>query len=477
MKRVVTCLFVFCCLISVAAQSPPTSVGAGKAVRSYFEKAYPPDRTYAVVVREDLPTLPLKARDSGFPVDVEDTGWKGPGSMFRGGRPPSNLLLGEVMKVDRVDYSSEQVAFRLVSVEPQEIVVEPGRADRNEQAVVATRLTFPHTAGFDQLAQRIDAYVRLFPGLDAAREYARTVRTPQPDRRFTLGVVRRDGILLPIAMYDNGHWYRRWPLPSAEREVPIGVSDVPSEWFGVEGASTTWTLWTPDGQSRPLHVAAPIAFGAHCLMNVGLQTDYRTSLPHPPLDEQHYPKDGIATTGSVPVEPVQVVTSNVATWDNFQRLLEATANQMELRQLRRLPWAAIAARPVTPVKLEVLCLAEGRTKGTTTGYFEAAKRYQTVDKTVPNACDAVTFVHGWVHRATTGVGQLDRGAEVDVTDCRMLDIEFRKPLGVIRLGGVPYWIVQVSRSGGESYEIVEITERGTSLVMTIPGGSCGKGGA
>jgi hypothetical protein len=472
MKRVATFVFLFGCLVGLGAQVPELD-SPGKAVRRRFEGVYPPDRTYAVVTREDLPTLSVKARESGFPIEVQEVGWKGPGSMFRG-KPAGTLALGEVMKVEHAEYGNDQVTFRVVSVDPHEIVVEPGKPERNRREQVVTRLTFPHNAGFRQLMQTIDAYVRLFPSLDAAREYARSIRDPLPARRFTLGVVRRDGILLPIAMYDNGEWYRRWPLPAAEHEVPIGLRDVPSSWFGVEGASATWTLWTADGKSRPLHVSNPIAVGTHCLMNVGLQTDYRTTLPHPPLDQQHYPKDGIATTGSVPIEPVQVATIDLPAWSNLQAMLQGPANQLEARYFQLLPWSALAVRSITPVKLEVLCLANGLSKGAITGYFEAAKRYQPPDTTAPNACGVVTFVHGWVHRSAQGAGQLDRTTRAEITDCSMWNVEYRRPLGVLRLGTTPIWIVEVSRWGGESYEIVEITERGTLLLMTIPGGACKK---
>jgi hypothetical protein len=163
----------------------------------------------------------------------------------------------------------------------------------------------------------------------------------------------------------------------------------------------------------------------------------------------------------------------LTTWSNFQSLLQGPANQLEMGQLRFLPWTAVALRSLTPVKLEVLCLAEGRSKGTLTGYFEAAKRYEPPDPNVPNPCGAVTFVQGWVHRTAEGVGRLDVSTRARATDCSMWNIEFRKPLGIVRLGGEPFWIIEVSRWGGESYEVVRITERGASLVMTIPGGACG----
>jgi hypothetical protein len=477
MTRAATCAFALCCLVGLRAQTVVTLDGLeskGKAVRIPFERQYPPDRTYAVVVRADLPTIPVKgAHESGFPIQAGETGWKGPGSMFRA-KPAGNLALGEVMKVEHIDYANDHVDLRLVSADPHEIVVDASRPDRNKREPVVTLLTVPHVAGIDQLIGRIDAYVRLFASLDAAREYARTIRDPQPTRRFTLGVVRRDGILVPIASYDNGHWFRRWPLPSAEREVPIGLGDIPADWWGVEGPTTKWTMWTPDNKPLALQVSAPLAFGAHCLMNVGLRTDFRTNLPHPPLDQHHYPKDGVATTGSIPVEAVNVITADTTTWGSFEKLIAQPVNQMELRHFSQLPWSALAQRSITPVKLEVLVLADGSAAGTVTAYFEASKRYAPQDRTVPDPCGVVTFAQGFAHRAPEGVGELDRTSRALVTDCSMWDVEFRKPLGVVRVDGGPIWIIEVSRWGGESYELVRVRETGVSVVLSIPGGSCGK---
>jgi hypothetical protein len=462
-------------LVGLRAQAPAPLdqlEGMGKTVRGAFEKRYPADRTYAVPVRGDLPTIPLKgARESGYPVEIGESEWKGPGSMFRA-KPAGTLALGEVLKVEHVDYSSDHVDLRLVSVHQHDIVVDPQKPERNRREQVVTRLRVPHDAGILQLLERLDAYVRLFPSLEAAREYAGHIREPQPDRRFTLGIVRRDGLLVPIASYDNGHWYRRWPLPSAERDVPVAMGDVPAEWWGVEGATSKWTLWTLDGKSRPLQVAAPLAFGAHCLMNVGLRTDYRTMLPRPPLDQHHYPKDGVATTGSVPIERVEVLTSDMATWQVFEPLIAPHVSRLEAPLVYRMPTEAAFERSVTPVKLEVLCLASGVSPNSFTAYFEATRRYPPADKSVPNPCGVVTFAQGWAHRAPNGVGTLDREVHAQVTDCSMWDVEYRKPLGVVRVGGTPVWIMEVSRWGAERYELVQVTDTRVSVLLSVPGGSC-----
>jgi hypothetical protein len=474
-KRAAALAFGLCCLVSLRAQSPVVLDGTtatGKAVRVPFEQAYPPDHTYSVVVRQDLPTIPVKgARESAFPIAIGESEWKGPGSMFRA-KPAGNLTLGEVMKVERVEYSNDHVDLRLVSVDAHEIVVDAGRPERNRREQVVTSLTVPHTAGMVRLIQRMDPYVRLFPSLDAAREYARTIREPQPDRRFTLGVVRRDGILVPIANYDNGHWFQRWPVPAGERDVPIGIDSLPAEWWGIEGATSKWTMWTPDGKSRPLQVAGPLAFGAHCLMNVGLRTDYRTLLPRPPLEQHHYPKDGIATTGSVPIESVSVVTADMSTWTGFQSLIAPHVSRLEAPLVAGIPMSALFARSMTPITLEVLCVADGHAPGTAAAYFEASRRYPPADNTVPNPCGTVTFAQGWVHRSADGHGTLDRTVRARVTDCSMWNVEFGKPLGVVRVGGETIWVMEVSRWGGERYELVQVTDTRVTVLLSVPGGSC-----
>jgi len=475
MTRAAVLAFVLCCLAGLRAQTQVAINGLrgqGKAVRFAFEQMYPPNSTYAVAVRGDLPTIPSKgARESGYPVEIGESDWKGPGAMFRA-KPVGNLAMGEVLKVERAEYANDHVDLRLVSVDEHEIVVDPSRPERNRREQVSTRLRVPHDAGIQRLMERLDAYVRLFPTLDAAREYARRIHEPQPDRRFTLGVVRRDGILVPIASYDNGHWYRRWPLPSAERDVPMSLGNVPAEWWGVEGAASKWTLWTPDGKSRPLQVAAPLAFGAHCLMNVGLRTDYRTLLPRPPLEQHHYPKDGIATTGTVPIESVKVITSDTPTWKTFEPLITPHVSRLEVPLLSRIPMYAAIERSVTPVKLEVLCLASGQSPNTYAAYFEASRRYSPPDTSVPNPCGVVTFAQGWAHRAASGAGTLDRQVHAQVTDCSMWDVEFRGPLGMVRVDGTPIWIMEVSRWGAERYELVRVTDTSVSVLLSVPGGSC-----
>ena len=59
-----------------------------------------------------------------------------------------------------------------------------------------------------------------------------------------------------------------------------------------------------------------------------------------------------------------------------------------------------------------------------------------------------------------------------MTDCSLWDVDFRKPLGVIRIDGAPIWIMEVSRWGAERYELVEVTDNSVTVLLSVPGGWC-----
>ena len=49
---------------------------------------------------------------------------------------------------------------------------------------------------------------------------------------FTLGVLRRDAMVVPFATYDGKRWENHWPQPSQDVDVPINLRSVPGRWWG-----------------------------------------------------------------------------------------------------------------------------------------------------------------------------------------------------------------------------------------------------
>src|SRR2546426_11122598 len=124
---------------------------------------------------------------------------------------------------------------------------------------------------------------------------------------FAAGVLRRDGVVIPFAVFDGKSWSDRWPKPSLDLTVPTDVSSVPSRWWGATGPLDTWYAWIGASAPRPLKVVQPDWIDAHCVRQIGLHTDYRSEQLPPPPGEQPYPKDGLAIAPSRPVEPIVIV--------------------------------------------------------------------------------------------------------------------------------------------------------------------------
>ena len=43
---------------------------------------------------------------------------------------------------------------------------------------------------------------------------------------FTIGALRRDGVVIPFAAYDGKNWTARWPAPVRDPEIPTQMRAV-----------------------------------------------------------------------------------------------------------------------------------------------------------------------------------------------------------------------------------------------------------
>src|SRR6266581_1907555 len=88
-----------------------------------------------------------------------------------------------------------------------------------------------------------------------------------PPATFTLGVLRRDAMVVPFATYDGKRWENHWPQPSQGVDVPVNLRSVPGRWWGKSGPLDTWQVWT-DGAARLVHVRQPDWLQTHCKKQV-----------------------------------------------------------------------------------------------------------------------------------------------------------------------------------------------------------------
>lgn len=282
---------------------------------------------------------------------------------------------------------------------------------------------------------------------------------------FAVGVLRRDGVLVPIAGYDGKQWSVSWPGPALDLEIPISLSSVPKQWWGpAKLVVTDWQLWPSTGEPRLVHATRPDWVPVHCARQIALRTDYRSDEAVPAATVQPYPKDGLVVAPPRPIEPVT-------------RLLLASAEAIGLPDVVRKAFNDAEEETANqfghPVKRSVrdagaIAVEAIYTHGTSPRvfYVEAVRSYRTDE----GGC-VLSFGTGWFASDETGaIVKVDMA--VDLLRCDRYGARYMLPLGVIRAGDRTFWVVQFSGWDHERFVIAEVKKDRVNAAVIKQGGSC-----
>jgi hypothetical protein len=307
------------------------------------------------------------------------------------------------------------------------------------------------------------------PGLDAQSRSS-------SGASFTLGVLRRDGIIVPFATYDGNRWANRWPAAGHRQDIPISIADSPKGWWLRERPVPTWVAWPLRGDSQVVHVRNPVNLTVECQPHVGLQTDYSSVEPPVSPKMQPYPKDGLASAGDVLVEPVAILDGKSAEWAKVSAevasMIAATETSLLASSHVDLRYSE-SERQKKAFTVEVLFRSPGPRPGTTLLYFEGIKRYSRIPAerlTYSLGPDVLTYAVGYVvidQQAPPKISET-----VTLSDSRRDGLVYTMVLGSFRVDGRLFWAVQRSGWGYERYDILEITGPEIKTAFKTPGGGC-----
>jgi len=293
--------------------------------------------------------------------------------------------------------------------------------------------------------------------------------------RFSLGVLRRDGVLLPFAGFDGHAWSLPWPDPASDVPMPITLADVPAKWFGPLGPGATWTAWFPEAAPRPLKIDKLAHVPVFCSAHLGLATDYRGAEFDP--REPTVPKDALAVSGSMEVGPITAVSIHAADaarivsdiTERFNETEQAAANAFSSWKH---PWTA-EERAGFPIEIEAFYRAmESRPGGTEfrTSYVEVVRRFPA--RPGDRGCGLITYARGWV---TDVAGKKPVvSLSTRVTYCDREGVTFMQPLGRLRIDKDSYWVYQLSSWRDEVYGVSRVSQDGVKSIVAISGGFCPK---
>jgi len=285
------------------------------------------------------------------------------------------------------------------------------------------------------------------------------------DAAFTVGVLRRDGIVVPFATFDGRNWASHWPKPAVDLTVPINVESVPSSWWGPTGALVSWEAWVAGtGDRQTIRVVQPDWIDVHCLRQIGLRTDYRAIEFPPPPQEQPYPKDGLAVSPPRPIEAIQSVPPAASEASAMTAVLQNAFNEAEQKTARKFnhPIKASVRERVTPT-IEAVYAHGGEPR---VYYVESSREYHALG----DECALVAFGTGWFVRESGSFRSLSMA--VDALNCDRLGGSYMMPLGVARIGTRVFWLAQFSGWDHERYVVVEPRAKGVDAVVSAWGGGC-----
>ncbi len=287
-----------------------------------------------------------------------------------------------------------------------------------------------------------------------------------PRAVFGVGVLRRDGIIVPFAAFNGRRWVANWPVPHVELDVPISAHDVPSKWWGPTNALERWQAWIGK-DPQPLRVVQPDWIDVHCTRQIGLRTDYLPAGGAPPLTEQPYPKDGLAVSPPQPVQPIASVRPESDEMRTLIPMVHDAFNHAERQTEGRgnHPVARRAREGRAPDIEAIYAIGDNPR----IYYVEAARQYRLLGQPASD-CEAVAFGFFWFAREGTDLRALDSG--VDLLACNRAGANYMLPLGAMRVGGKLYWLAQFSGWDQERYVVVEIKRKSVQAAVDVWGGSC-----
>jgi len=307
----------------------------------------------------------------------------------------------------------------------------------------------------------------LGPGVVPPR--SATVDSVEP---FTLGVLRRDGMVLPFTAFDGSNWTVPWPEDLKQIEVPISLGDVPKRWWGKAGSAPEWSVWSNGVPRGSVRIDRVQAFRLMCATRIGLRTDYKPSETAPPPFEQPYPKDGLVVSGPQKVEPLPSLPKTPKEWADLTEKLPKFFDDAELRALRRFtnwsPPFGHTTRLRTPIEIEAVYRAPMDKPGWTAYYLEAVKNYPLLP--VDKGCGLVTSASGWLRVDPKGTPHFD--VEADVTYCDRKNVGYMLPLGLVKTGNRTHWVYQISGYEREYYVVTHPDPKAIEIEAEYQAGFC-----
>ena len=282
---------------------------------------------------------------------------------------------------------------------------------------------------------------------------------------FSVGALRRDGIVIPFGTYDKNHWETNWPVPKLDMTVPVDLRAVPSGWWGPTPPLRAWEAWIGRATPQPVDVTQLDWVDVHCVRQVGLKTTYQSDKPVPPPTIQPYPKDGLVVSPPQPIEPIEVLAPSDREVQALVDDVRVAFNKAE-REVEDRHGHSIKRQAREGIAPEIEAVyAYGHEPRVY--YIEATRSYRKLGQ---RECVEMAFATGWFSREREATRPI--ATVLDLLRCDRYGASYMLPFGVLRLNGKLFWLAQFSGWDHERFVVVEIGRKTVEARINVYGGGC-----
>ena len=303
---------------------------------------------------------------------------------------------------------------------------------------------------------------------------------------IVVGILFRDGTLLPFAAFDGRAWTAWWPEPDsgdhpAVLPSPPTLDRVPRAWLGAPSrVPRVWYTRQPSGALRTIRAHG--LTGIRLMLAAGVAISTRPDTDNESVREL-FPEDQQGVAISVPrsIGRVRDVTADP---QPCRRLFDAlttdtrVATDAAILDLDASPTSRALADAVkrgpsksgsNDLEIEACFAGPSRPDGSAVYYVAASHRYPVTPASLETG-DALFEIDGWVDsRPRSEGGSLLNGRfRASVRSTFSVTTGSINPIAVLPFGPLQYWVVANHLEDGIEYGIYEITPTHAQRVNIEP---------
>jgi len=281
--------------------------------------------------------------------------------------------------------------------------------------------------------------------------------------QFTIGILRGDSAIIPLAEYRDGKWLDRWPNLDGSGE-------------DLKGQSTVWYYRASSDKATLIKTSKIIKVQIHCQESWAVLCDF----PGRPLKAgEHSLNIGVALDVDKRVaNPIEIINGSQERRRITSFIRPAFDKSLGLKPPGIDSFESEVHYPSNAERRKARLIIDGLYRngepidGQRIYYVEAKKEYKnSFFSKADQACNMISFFQGWIVQNKRGALRLIDSRYL-LGQCDEKNVTSAKLLGILPMSDRIFFITEDQGYEEESYRILELKGSRIKQVLKVYGGAC-----